>query len=72
MIPADAHARLTKVLEELPPDEVGVYFLLCMTALANTAPEAAIFIMDRVDENLEAADEAIAATTPTPPGGSDD
>jgi hypothetical protein len=55
----EALARLTDKMNELGPDEGGVYFMLCMASLAKNAPDVAMFIMDRVDANLEAADEAL-------------
>lgn len=57
----EALERLTAKLQELPDDEVGPYFLLCMAFLAKNAPDVATFVMDRVDQRLADADEALRA-----------
>lgn len=59
----EAIERMTRKLEELDQDEVGPYFLLCMAVLARNAPDVATFVMDRVDDNLAATDEALAAAS---------
>lgn len=63
----EALQRLTDKLNELDHDEVGAYFLLCMAFLARNAPDVCTFIMDRADQRLAEADEAIAAAGQ--PGG---
>lgn len=57
----EAMERLTAKLNELEPDEVGAYFLLCMAILASNAPDVVTFLLDRADERLNEADQLIAA-----------
>lgn len=55
-----AMERLTAKINDLDHDEVGAYFLLCMAVLAKSAPDVAVFIMDRADHQLASADQMLS------------
>lgn len=56
----EAMACMTAKLNDLEPDEVGPYFVLCMAILANNAPDVARFVMERADQRLEDAAAVVA------------